>query len=149
MPQGKRFRRSGKTGSSGRFAAGRKVKRRSERNAVAHSYVEADLQVRLWPLDAWFFDLVEQGLVADAEDDRRLAPVPVHLAQSIGDDGSLRVQRRLASNFGEPPAVLRRRSHRLRNIVVNVLFVCRRRRLGLLRRRVIRGGVLRLGRVWV
>ena len=40
-------------------------------------------------LEAGFLDLVEQGLVAHAEQLRRLAAVPVDLPQRVGDDGAL------------------------------------------------------------
>ena len=44
---------------------------------------------RLGLFEAGLLDLVQQGLVADAEQLSRFAPIPVHLAQSIGNDRSL------------------------------------------------------------
>src|SRR5688572_23695244 len=63
-------------------------------------------RVRLRSLDAGFFDLVEEGLVADAENDRRLTAIPMDLAQRVGDDGPLRVERGLACDVRQPSPLL-------------------------------------------
>src|SRR5215831_13421886 len=43
--------------------------------------------------DAALFDLVQQRLVADAKDLRRLAAIPVHLPQRLFDRGALGLHR--------------------------------------------------------
>ena len=48
---------------------------------------------KLGSRDSTFLDLVEQGLVAHAENLRRLAPVPVHLAKRLLDRGALGLHR--------------------------------------------------------
>ena len=60
----------------------------------------------LLTFEAGLFDLVEQRLVADAEQLCRLAPVPLHLPQRIGDHRALGDRRCLTRHVGQPPAVL-------------------------------------------
>src|SRR4051812_19470250 len=111
----KQLEQNGKAGLSGK-RGGRKEKRASTRKRVT--------QVRrlMWviggeppsgaggpplrPLDAGLFDLVEQGLVAHAENLRRLAPVPVNLAQRVGNHRAFGGERRLAGDFRQASTIL-------------------------------------------
>src|SRR5262245_28141922 len=60
--------------------------------------------------DAALFDLVEQRLVADAENLRGLAAVPVHLPERLLDGGALRFHRRRLRDGRERPVAVIRRS---------------------------------------
>src|SRR5262245_52117318 len=85
-------------------------------------------------LDPGFLDLVQQRLVAHAQKLRRLAPVPMDLAQRIGDHGSLGRERCLARNIRQSASVAARwRRHRhIIGRLIAVLSFCRssRRRRG-------------------
>src|SRR5687768_3973446 len=98
-------RKFGKCGTRG----GCTWKRASRRKRVTHD--RATLTVGLYtffplrPFDPGLLDLVQQGLVADAEDLRGLATVPVDLAQRVGDHDPLGRESSLPRDISEPSAI--------------------------------------------
>ena len=62
---------------------------------------------RSCPADARLLDLVEQRLVADAEDLRGLPAVPVHLPERVLDCGAFRFHRRGLGDRGQRASALR------------------------------------------
>src|SRR5690242_11780886 len=88
-----------------RFGRGKKGKRLQR---VRTPKARGSELLTLFPRDATLLDLVEQGLVADAELLGRPAAIPVHLPQRVLDDAALGLERRGLRHVGEPRARWRR-----------------------------------------
>src|SRR5688500_795767 len=94
----------------------------------------SDPSSSLWLLESGFLDLVEQRLVAHAQQDRRFPAVPMDLLQRVGDHRALGSKGCFTGHLGQPAAILiRRHVHRL--IVLVVIIVGGRRSWSSSRRR--------------